>query len=903
MILSIYVSDAEHPSSTRQLLMVLVPGFPLKKMIYGMRAARFVAAIPVLTLLCAPVIAASERVDDKKLEKEFEDSRYLDWVPVKDLTEEQKKLLPNACCEGAYIPPVRTDGDVALQPQEAPIRAHADEQTSAGQKQVVFKGNVAITQGNRSISTESAEFDKETDKAQLSGGIQLRDPNVTVRADSANIDVATGNAQFDSARFVLYESRMHGVADKLEKRDGNVINLEHTVISSCEPGDNAWSLRGSEISLHPDEHYGTAENMRITIKDIPVIYLPYVRFPVGEERLTGFLTPTPGYSERNGTELSVPFYWNIAPNADATITPHYLSNRGFMLETELRHLTKYFDTVLESSVINKDKGGYSSFLEKQIQDGDITEADAYPYRGSDRWYGKLEQQGGLGQNWSSNISYADLSDKDYLRDLYNGSIDSNRQAFIRQTASVDYRSDHWFSGVKVDEYRLLTTDQMPYRELPRVHVDGNYQFTDWVVKLNNEYVNFVENRYFADGYLKNPKNLTDPTWDADLEAQKARQNYVYGERFNTNYSLTWDKSYTWGFVKPSVGVRGLSYQLDDRTLRDGVDDSPGFVTPQASIDAGLFFERDTMLFGKNYLQTLEPRMFYFYSDYRDQSSLYNLTNNKNPVNFDTSPLTFNYNQLFRTTRFAGGDRLDDANQVSLAVTTAFSSAKTGMERLRLSVGQIFYMRDREITTFDKSLSDENSSDVQDTKRSTSDWAAQMTGQLNDRVRFTADGAYDPRNKRLDSANAGLHYIDDSYRIFNLTYRYTLKPAFANPSEPAGNIIVASMNQLDTSIILPISSRWSVIARNNHDFTYNVELDTYAGLEYNDCCYRVRFVGRRWLRVDYSTPDFLKNLTNDDFEPGVMFELELKGLGSMDKKISALLEKTVEGFKERDKNLR
>ena len=883
--------------------MVLTPGFPLKKMIIGMRAAGFVAVIPVLGLLCSPLVLADQPpTDRKKLEKEFEDSRYLDWVPVKDLTEEQKKLVPNACCEGAYIAPARDDEDVGLKPQDAPTRANADEQTSEGQTRVQFKGNVAITQGNRSITTDSATFDKETDKAQLSGGIQLRDPNLTVRADSAEIDVGSNNAHFDSARFVLYESRMHGVATQLEKLDGNVVNLHQTIISSCEPGDNAWSLRGSEISLHPDEHYGTAENMRITIKDIPILYLPYVRFPVGDERLTGFLTPTPSYSERNGYELTVPFYWNIAPNADATITPHYLSNRGFMVDTELRHLSQYFSTVLDGSVINNDKGGYSSYLEEKIRKNELTEEAAYPYRGSDRWYAKLEQQGGLGQDWSSNISYADLSDKDYLRDSYNGSIDSNRQAFIRQTASVDYRSEHWFSGVKVDEYRLLTTTQLPYRELPRVHVDGNYQFTDWVVKLNNEYVNFVENRYFADAYLTNPKNLADPTWDPELQAQLARQFYVYGERFNTNYSLTWDKSYTWGFVKPGVALRGLAYQLDDRTLREGVDDSPSFITPQASIDAGLFFERDTTLFGEEYFQTLEPRAFYFYSDYKDQSSLYNLTSRNSPINFDLSDLTFNYNQLFRTTRFSGGDRLDDANQISLAVSTAFSSKETGVERLRLGIGQIFYKDDRRITTYDKALVDKNSSVVQDNTRSSSDWALQMSGQLNKRVRLSADGAYDSRNERVDSANVGFHYIDDSYRIFNLTYRYTLKPVFASPSNPTPEP-TASLNQLDTSFILPISSRWSIIARNNHDFTHNVELDTYAGLEYNDCCYRVRVVGRRWLRVDYSTPDFLENLSNDDFEPGIMFELELKGLGSMDKKINTLLGKTIEGFKERDKNLR
>ncbi|MET0356548.1 MAG: LPS-assembly protein LptD [Cellvibrio sp.] len=874
-------------------------------MTIGMRAAGLVAVLPVMSLLCSPLVLADDP-DAKKLDAEFEDSRYLDWVPVKDLTEEQKKLVPNVCCEGAYIPPARTDGDVTLKPEDAPIRARADEQTSEGQTRVLFKGNVNITQGNRSITTENAAFDKDTDKAKLSGGIQVRDPHVTIRAESADIDVASGDASFDNARFVLYETRMHGAASQLKKFGENVINLENTVISSCEPGDNSWALRGSEISLHPDEHYGTAENMRVTIKDIPVVYLPYVRFPLGSERLTGFLTPTPAYSERNGAELSVPFYWNIAPNADATITPHYLSKRGFMVETEVRHLSKYFETVLNGSAISDDKGGYSSYLEDQIRGGYQTEEQAYPYRGRDRWSAKLEQQGGLGQNWSTNISYAELSDKDYLRDLYNGSIDSNRQPYIRQTASLDYRTEHWFSGIKVDEHRLLTTEALPYRELPRIHVDGNYQFTDWIIKLNNEYVSFAENRYFADAYLKDPRNPSNTTWDADTEAEKARQRYVYGERFNTNYSLTWDKSYAWGFIKPGIAVKGLAYQFDARNLVAGADDSPNFVTPQATIDAGLFFERDTTLFGENLLQTLEPRAFYFYSDYKDHSTLFNLTTANGFVRFDTTDLTFNYNQLFRTTRFAGGDRLDDANQLSLAVSTAFSSKDTGIERLRMSLGQIFYARDREVTVYEPSSGNFNSS-AEETTRSTSDWAAQMSGQLGDRVRLNADAAYDPHDKRLDSVNLGLHYMDDSYRIFNLTYRYTRDPVINTSNEPVKPDEIQktsdSMNQLDTSIILPINSRWSIIAQNSHDITHNVELDVYAGLEYNDCCYRVRFVGRRWLRVDYSTPNFYENLSNDDFEPGVMFELELKGLGSMDKKITALLEKTINGFEERNKNLR
>jgi len=866
--------------------MALAPGFPLKQMIIGLRAAGFAAAVPILGLLCA---TSSWAIDSATLDKEFEDSRHLDWVPVEKLTEEQKKTLPNACCKGAYVPPLRTDNEAGLLPDDAPMRAHADEEISERQSRLVFKGNVSITQGNRSITTDSAAYDKDTSKAELTGGIQLRDPNVMVRADSAEINTETGDAQFDNARFVLYETRIHGVAQRLQRFGDNVINLEQSVISSCEPGDDTWAIRGSEISLHPDEHYGTAKNMRLNIKNIPVLYLPYLRFPVGDERLSGFLTPAPGYSRRNGTELAIPFYWNISPNSDATFTSHYMSSRGFMLEAEVRHLSQYFETELNTSLINNDHGGYSSYLESQIDQGLITEQEAYPYRGHDRWYIKLEQEGGKGQDWTTSINYAELSDQDYLRDMYSGSVDSNRQAYIRQMASADYRSDHWYTGIKIDEYRLLTPSQSSYRELPRIHADGTYQFNDWVLKLNNEYVNFAQNRYL----------------DSSFTSQEVRDqtlaNTIYGERINTDYSLTWDKSYAWGFVKPSLGVKGLTYQLDSRNLVNGADSSPSFVVPQASLDTGLYLERDTKLFGKNYQQTLEPRAFYFFSGYNNQDSLYKLTPNQTSyVNFDTRDLTFNFNQLFRTTRFAGGDRLDDANQLSLAVSTAFTSQETGVERLRLSLGQIFYSENRRVIIYDRSQI--NQSIIDESTRSSSDIATQISGQLSERVHVSADAAYDQRKNRLDSANASFRYMDKSYRIFNMSYRYTLDPLISSPSQPIP-VSAESMNQLDTSIILPINSRWSIIARNNHDFAHSVELDTFAGLEYNDCCYRVRVLGRRWLRVDYTRPNFFANLKNDDYEPGIMVELELKGLGSMDRQISNMLERSITGFKDREKNLR
>ncbi len=874
--------------------MVLIQNFFLIRGVACLRVTNLLVMIVVVTMgVFSPLVLAS---DTNLSATELKEARSLDWVPLDELTDAQKEEVPTACC-GAYIAPIRTDADANVSPEEASLRATADESQTEQQAHHSMKGNVLITQGNRSVSTDDANVDQETRQAELSGNIILREPGFIFRADKASMDMDTGAARLENVTFVLYESRIHGEAKQLKRFGDNIIKLEQSRITSCEPGDNSWSMQGSEITIHQNNHYGTARNMRINIKDVPVAYVPYIRFPVGKERLTGFLFPFVGQSSRNGYEIAAPFYWNIAPNYDATITPRYMSERGAVFEVDARHMATDFDTEISGSVINNDGGGYSSFLESEIKNGTKTEDEAYPYRGQDRWVYDVKQEGGRGQAWSSKIHYTDMSDNDFMRDMNNSAVDANRQAFVQQLASVDYHTDHWFMGVKANEYRLLTPTQLPYRELPRVHFNGDYRVGDWVYALNNEYVSFAKNRYYV-----------APT-----------DSIIYGERFGANYSLMWDKSSTWGFFKPGLGVRSLGYQLSQKNLDAAADSSSTFVVPQTSVDAGLYFERDARMFGSNVLQTFEPRAFYFYSGHENQDSLYGLTTTNSYVNFDTSELTFNYNQLFRTSRFAGGDRIDDANQISLALSSAFVSQSTGSERLRVSLGQIFHGEDRKITSYDltqlqKDYEEELAVDansqlakklkniIETNTRSSSPLALQLTSQIGQSLRISADAAYDQRNEQLDSASAGIHYMDDQYRIFNLTYRYTLHPLITSPSQPP-LLADQSLKQIDASILWPVSSRWSVIARSNYDFNYGVELDTFAGFEYNDCCYRVRLMGRRWLKFDYNSPAFLENVSKNDYEQVVSIELQLKGLGSIGQGISKILDKAVTGFSDREKTLR
>ncbi len=794
--------------------------------------------------------------------------RELDWVPLEELTEEQRARVPTACC-GAYVAPERDDAESEMDPEKANIFGTADYSESEKQTKFIMRDDVRLTQGRRSFRADTFTFDKTSREAELDGNIQVREPGVLLRADRAYIDTNTGDARLDNARFVLYETRVRGRAENLQKFGDKIISLDQGTFTSCEPGDNTWAIKGSNITLHNDKHYGTARHMRLHIKDIPVAYAPYFRFPIGPDRLTGFLFPSVGLDENDGIgEFSAPFYWNIAPNYDATFTPRYLSEHGYMLATEFRHKSTWFDTELSGSVLNNDRSGDTGRADDEI--------DAR-YLGKDRWQYNVLQTGGRNKPWSTEIDYTDVSDADYLRDVDGSAVDLNRQAYIRQRAAASFNTGHWQVGAKAEEFRLLTSTQLPYRELPRLHADGQYRINDWRIELDHEFTNFAMNRYFEE----DPANAL---YKADL---------ITGERLRTNYKLTWDKEFTAGYLKPGIGVKTLGYKLEATNLRDDIDSSQQFAAPQGSLDMGLYFEREKSLFGSGFIQTLEPRAFYLYRDYENQDSLYGLTSASSYVNFDTSDLVFNYEQLFRDSRFSGGDRIDDTNHLALGLTSRFVEDGSGIERLRLSVGQITYFADREVSIL-------NDDDAYANTRTSSAVAGQLSAQLGDHLRINNDVLYDHQQEKINTVSTSLHYMDEQYRILNVGYRYSRDPVSLSPLDtiPA---IGKSLNQLDVTTLWPVSNQWAVIARANYDFTYSAELDTFAGLEYTDCCYRVRVLARQWVDFDFS-PDFMEGLSSDDYDRGIFIEVQLRGFGSLSQRISNLLDKAMYGYGEREKSL-
>ncbi|MDQ2077590.1 LPS-assembly protein LptD [Marinimicrobium sp. ABcell2] len=800
-----------------------------------------------------------------------------DWVPIDDLTEEQLELLRPGCC-GVYISPVRDDEDALLHPDDSPIRAFSDTAERSREGLTTLEGNVLFTQGYRSIEAECARYDPVAGSAEASGNVVLREPGVLLRADSAQVDLDTGDAQLDGARFVLHGAHFRGSAEQLDKVGMDMLRLTNSEITRCEPGRNDWVLEGSDIRIYPDQHYGTARHARFKLFNVPVFYTPYVRFPVGDERQTGFLFPAIGESRRDGVEFSLPFYWNIAPNYDMTITPNYMSRRGTLWNVEGRHLARHFETTVDGSWISTDRGGYSRRLENQIARGEITEEEAYPFRGEERWRVQLDQTGGAGERWSTEIDYTDLSDNDYLRDLDSGSLDVNRSAVVRQMAGAGYQSEHWTYGIRVEELRSLTTARWPHREVPRVNADGRYYWNNWQLDLDNEYARFDLSRTFEG-------------------TERQIENIVIGERVRTDYGLTWNQEWLWGFVRPRAMVKTLSYELDDGNLLEGAETRPSLVVPQGSLDTGLFFERYGSALGTPYLQTFEPRLFYFYSDYEDHGELLDVTAGGRAVNFDTKDLTFSYDQLYRTTRFAGGDRIDDANQLSVGLTTRFIDALSGTEHLSLSVGQIFYFEDRRVGLREPRPAPEG--EIADHERTRSDVAAQVNARVTDRWSLTTNVTYDPFEHEYTRANASLRYLDSQYRIFNVSYRFNRRPPAPGRLDPTEELD-RSQNQIDATFHWPVYGRWSLIGRGHYDITYRQELDTFLGLEYDDCCYRIRLLARRWLNFDYTfSSNFLETVGPEDLEDSIILDIQFKGLGSVNRRVGDLLQKAIPGYGARE----
>jgi LPS-assembly protein len=528
-----------------------------------------------------------------------------------------------------------------------PVIVYAETLDARANRPGSASGRVELFRADQYLSTERVLFDPRDRRVNFPGPLRYEDSQIRIEAADGRLNFLRESGDFTDVEFGLVGSSAHGEAESIAMSGGRRSELEKIWFTTCPGDDPEWLLTARELELNHDEGTGVARNASLRLGKVPVLYTPWISFPIDDRRKTGFLYPFIGTANDNGLELGIPWYWNIAPNQDATLTPRLFTNRGLMLSAEHRWLAPWVGTVME--------GNY-------LYDDDRT--------GEDRWHFIGRASAPLGPRWQASGRLERVSDNEYFQD-FGGDLAQTSRQFLRSNASINGSGRYWiFSGL-VDDFQVLDDavrpEREPYARLPRLAfvLDAPLGRSGFLTALDAELVHFD------------------------------RAGGVTGARIDLYPRLVWDLSRHWGFLRASGGYRYTAYDLD-RGGEPG-DESPDRGTSIVSLDTGLFFER---LGANGDLQTLEPRLFYLHVPFEEQDDL---------PDFDTRDLTFGFAQLFHYNRFTGADRQGDANQLTLAATTRSISARNGRETWNLTVGQILYFDNPRVRLDDTQVGDINTS--------------------------------------------------------------------------------------------------------------------------------------------------------------------------------------------------
>lgn len=751
-------------------------------------------------------------------------SANLDWTPIEQVPAQ---LQNRQCrtCQGRYIDPLAGES-TGTRPERAQINARADSSEIQGE-QAIFKGSVQAQQGYRRLFADQAVVYRERESAVLTGNVTLREPGVLLTGQEAEVFSATGEASITAARFVYHERHLRGSANLLERDEEGFVHIHDGNFSYCAPGENDWMLVADELELDFDEGLATARDAKIEFAGVPVFWTPWLQFPLDDRRRTGLLWPSFGNDSTGGLDITAPVYINLAPNYDALYSPRYIEERGLNNELFLRYLSPLSGmwTVGGAWMASDDK--YADQLGSS--------------RGSDRWLGVIKQNGLFRERWRSRVDYSQASDVDYLKDLDTSNLESQRQTSLLQLASLDYLGENWLLNIEAERYQSLADDiNEDYQKLP---------------ELTAQYRSGGE-----------PFRLT-PVFSAQLSNFDSDEDRVTGKRVYAEAGATYPMRWQAGHLQPTVKYRQLNYELSER--EDFSSDTPSAGAALASLDGRLVFERQTSLGGRSLLQTLEPRLYYLYSEHKEQLD---------QPDFDSAELTFTYNQLFRETRFSGRDRLDDANQLAVGLSTSFIDNTDGSNLLSASIGQIYYFRDREVRLLSSSQPLDNSS---------SEVAGELEFTPNKNVRMRSSLVYDPFDGRVNSAYFHTSYNADHGAIYNLGYSYRRPLTTVNATDEAS-----------FSAYVPVANNWSLFGAVNYNTDAKRSVEDMVGVEYDSCCWTVRLLYLRYYNnesgelTDFSDPDLERENT-------AQFQILLKGMGGFGDRITDLMQDMIRGFEERD----
>lgn len=696
--------------------------------------------------------------------------------------------------------------------QETPVFLEADSLTGKRESQVEASGNAILRKRGQSIRADQLLYFQDSQDLDAQGSVVLEQDGNTMSGPHLQLNLETSAGSMERPVFYLAENDSRGAADVINFEDRQHYTLDQAVYTTCPADNDDWQLKMRGLEIDRDRQIGTAHHAWVEFMGAPILYSPWMDFPLNDQRKSGFLAPVIGSTTKGGSELTLPYYWNIAVNRDATIAPRVMAKRGVLLNNEFRYLEPAYGGEMHVDVMPNDALAQRSRAHVSLRHGQ-----------------------NLGAGFYGAVDLNKVFDDAYFRDLAD-TVNATSQANLLQEGVLTYSAGWWNAVARVQRYQTLQDPAapiaQPYKRLPQLTVGAQRSYAGASLTFAGEYVDF-----------------SHPT---SLNAKRLVLNP------SISYPLISDPAF---YLTPRAALHSTYYQMGSNNAAALPDASR--TLPILSVDGGVAFERDWSLFGNNYLHTLEPRAFYVYVPYQDQSRL---------PNFDSAQADFSFTQMFTENRFFGSDRVGDANHVTLALNSRLLEQSNGVERLKVMLGQRFSFSAPLVNLVTPAAST-NRSDV----------LLAVAGRVTDAWTLDSEFQFDPNQGHTQRYNIAARYRPEIGKALNLGYRFARN----------------TLRQADISAQWPIYKRWNAVARWNYSLQDARVLETIAGLEYNQSCWTLRFVAQRFTTgAQQTNTGFFVQLELNDFvkvgsDPLEILKQSIPGYTKMNDKPAA---KPVQGLR-------
>ena len=668
---------------------------------------------------------------------------------------------------------------------ENDILIEGDSLESILDRKLRASGNALISKGNQSITADFIEYDQISEELYAKGQITITTPDLELKGSELEMSLAENTGSIANGSFVAninentpsrFNKELRGTATKIFLEGEDKKKLENAKVTTCDAGQNEWFITSDETIIDQSSGNIKAKHATLTLKGVPIMYSPYVDFSTTSQRKSGWLLPTAGSTTTSGFETSIPYYFNLSPTHDATLTSRYMEKRGLQFDGEFRYLSKNYKGTSEIQYLNKDR------------DADI----------DNRYLLDIKHQHNFGNGFSGTVEYEKVksNDNNYFADM-STSIAVTSQVSLRQTAHLDYKKTDDSSDIKgslkVQEFQNLTSAS-PYELKPSFNL--SYK-KDWEDKAD-------QSLFLQTG--------ADFSYDQFDTGNNAAKNIATGSRIASTPSVSFPMEASFGFLKPKMIANLRHYDLDDASTSQ-----KSLAIPTVSLDSGLYLDRPFKLSGYNFTQTLEPRIFYTYTPYEDQSDI--------PY-FDTSLNELNTTTIFQENQFSGKDRVMDTNAITTALTTRVID-DSGYDWMLLTMGQRFYLSDRKVLEEDRYANSSYKGDK-------SDFLVGAQANLTKSLKITSDYEYNFSEDTTNKFTAAARFRPEPGKVLNASYRMVLNPSSGK----------YDVKQYLLSGQWPLSSGWSALASYNYDIYERQDIESMVGAEYDAGCWSAQMMFHR-----------------------------------------------------------